>query len=142
MTPSGIEPATFRLIAQCLKQLRRRATSCRKCNFTYNKVLCLTLLVTVYLIRVLRFCVLTAVLMNIRLFWYGTLCRRVNFEILRYLQHFEMGHFVRLQCQAIQQENKLQWKINTAKPTANNSKKKKKMMMGNRRKRNLLYEDV
>ena len=51
-----------------------------------------------------------------------------------------MGPFVLLQCQAIQQENKLQWKMNTAKPTANNSKKK--MMKDNRRKRNLLYEDV
>jgi len=34
MTPSRIEPATFWLVAQCLNQLRHRATVCNNCHLT------------------------------------------------------------------------------------------------------------
>jgi hypothetical protein len=64
-----------------------------------------------------------------------TPCRTVNSY-----QHFEVGYFVLLQCRAIQEEETLYWKMNTAKPTANKSKKKRKV--DSRRKSNIFHEDV
>jgi len=34
MTPSGIEPATFQLVAQCLKQLHHHVPQVTKVNYT------------------------------------------------------------------------------------------------------------